>query len=148
MYCYKENRWVLTWRKISFKSASCVIILLLITNTVIAPVEILCTTYIISLSLCTLVADRITACINQFMGIQADQEQRVVDQRLCWGQIIAKMLLSMEHDRGPLMFCSHTGSLGVDWSSCFCWTADTSQGHLELKRRNKGGLGTKVRDWE
>ena len=91
------------------------------------------------LFLCTQVTDRITAHINQFTGIQADQEQRVASQRL-WRQITTKMLLSMEHGGDPLMFVYTL--FGVVRSSRFCWTADTSQGHLELKRRIKGRSGT------
>ena len=57
------NRLILTWQKMLFKQASCFIIVLLITNTMIASVEILLIHYIHHLVLCTQVTDRITARI-------------------------------------------------------------------------------------
>ena len=48
--------------------------------------------------------------------------------------------------RGPLTFVYTL--FGFVQSSCFCWTTDTSQEHLQLKRQIKDGFGTKVEGWE
>ena len=98
------NCLILTWQKI-FEPASCCIMLLLITNTMIASVEILCTTPSLSMHS----SHPQNNCTHKpFTSIRTDQEQRIANQRLWQAQITAEMFLSMEIGGGPLMFRLHT----------------------------------------